>query len=214
MAEQQETSNNNELEMGKIDMGKPIKIIQIIGQIEGHSIVPSQTKATKYEHIIPMLLEVEQDEKAKGILIVMNTMGGDVEAGLAISELIRGMKKPSVSLVLGGGHSIGVPLAVSADYTFIAPTATMTVHPLRSNGLFITARQSFAYFTKMQERIIQFVCSNSKIQEDAFRELMNNPNMLADDIGTVLIGKQAVDAGLVDAVGGIHDALEKLESML
>lgn len=191
-----------------------IKLITIIGQIEGHNLLPPQSKATKYEHIIPMLAEAEQLQDIRGILIIMNTMGGDVEAGLAIAELIRGMSKPSVSLVLGGGHSIGVPLAASANYSFIAPTASMTIHPLRMNGLFITVPQSFAYYNKMQERIIRFVVENSKITEETFKNLMYNTDMLADDTGTVLIGSQTVEAGIIDAVGGIADALAKLTSIL
>lgn len=191
-----------------------VKIITIIGQIEGHSELPPQNKTTKYEHVIPMLTEAEQDESVRGILVIMNTMGGDVEAGLAIAELIRGMSKPSVSLVLGGGHSIGVPLAVSVDYSFIAPTASMTVHPLRTNGLFITVPQAFAYYAKMQQRIIRFVCDNSHIDKEQFEKLMFNTDMMADDTGTVLIGSQSVDCGLIDAVGGLSDALAKLRQMM
>ena len=160
-----------------------------------------------------MLTDAEQDEEVKGILLILNTAGGDVEAGLALAELVRGMRKPSVSLVLGGGHSIGVPMAVSADYSFIAPTASMTIHPLRSNGLFITSQESFQYFLKMQERIINFIAENAKINTEQVQTLMNNKNQLADDIGTVLTGREAVQAGIIDEVGGLGDALEKLESM-
>ena len=190
-----------------------IQIVSIIGQIEGHNVLGPQTKATKYEHIIPVLTDAEQDEEVKGILLILNTAGGDVEAGLALAELVRGMRKPSVSLVLGGGHSIGVPMAVSADYSFIAPTASMTIHPLRSNGLFITSQESFQYFLKMQERIINFIAENAKINTEQVQTLMNNKNQLADDIGTVLTGREAVQAGIIDEVGGLGDALEKLESM-
>ncbi len=169
---------------------KNIQIVSIIGQIEGHNLLGPQTKATKYEHIIPLLTDAEQDDEVKGILLILNTAGGDVEAGLALAELVRGMRKPSVSLVLGGGHSIGVPMAVSADYSFIAPTASMTVHPLRSNGLFITSQESFEYFVKMQERIINFISDNANIEAAQVLALMNNKNQLADDIGTVLTGKK------------------------
>ena len=148
--------------------------MSIIGQIEGHNLLGPQTKATKYEHIIPLLTDAEQDDEVKGILLILNTAGGDVEAGLALAELVRGMRKPSVSLVLGGGHSIGVPMAVSADYSFIAPTASMTVHPLRSNGLFITSQESFEYFVKMQERIINFISDNANIEAAQVLALMNN----------------------------------------
>lgn len=200
-------------ELGNIRPKNNIQIVSIIGQIEGHNVLGPQTKATKYEHIIPVLTDAEQDEEVKGILLILNTAGGDVEAGLALAELVRGMRKPSVSLVLGGGHSIGVPMAVSADYSFIAPTASMTIHPLRSNGLFITSQESFQYFLKMQERIINFIAENAKINTEQVQTLMNNKNQLADDIGTVLTGREAVQAGIIDEVGGLGDALEKLESM-
>jgi ATP-dependent protease ClpP protease subunit len=191
----------------------PIYIINIIGEIEGHMMLPPQSKATKYEHIIPQLESVEQSKKIKGLLVVMHTMGGDVEAGLAISEMIRGMSKPSVSLVLGGGHSIGIPLAVSTDYSFISPTSTMTVHPIRMNGLVIGVYQTYEYFKKMQERLTNFVCGNSKISKEDFESLMLNKNELTTDIGTILIGKQAVEIGLIDAMGGIEDALAKINQM-
>ena len=200
-------------ELGNMRPKNNIQIVSIIGQIEGHNVLGPQTKATKYEHIIPVLTDAEQDEEVKGILLILNTAGGDVEAGLALAELVRGMRKPSVSLVLGGGHSIGVPMAVSADYSFIAPTASMTIHPLRSNGLFITSQESFQYFLKMQERIINFIAANAKINTEQVQTLMNNKNQLADDIGTVLTGREAVQAGIIDEVGGLGDALEKLESM-
>ena len=191
----------------------PIRIISIIGQIEGHTELPPQSKSTKYEHIIPLLTDAEQDDKVKGILVLMNTVGGDVEAGLAIAELIRGMSTPSVSLVLGGGHSIGVPLAVSADYSFITKTATMTIHPIRTSGLVINTPQTFSYYEKMQERVTSFVCEFSKTDEETFKRLMSNKEQLSDDTGTVLIGKQAVEHGLIDAVGGLSDALAKLKKI-
>ena len=200
-------------ELGATKLEDGIRLINIIGQIEGHALVPPQNKATKYEHVIPLLAEMEQDQTVKGILIILNTMGGDVEAGLAIAELIRSMSKPSVSLVLGGGHSIGVPLAVSSDYSFIVPTACMTVHPLRTNGLFITSPQSFEYYLKMQERILRFISENANISQEQIQALMNNKNQMADDIGTVLIGAQAVDVGIIDEVGGLAEALHKLRNL-
>lgn len=205
--------SENIKELGTDMTDQPIKIISIIGEVEGHTILPPQSKATKYEHIIPMLTDAEQNADIKGLLVIMNTMGGDVEAGLAIAELIRGMSKPSVSLVLGGGHSIGVPLAVSTDHSFIAKTASMTIHPIRTSGLVINVPQTFSYYDKMQERVVRFVCENSGISEEDFRKLMQNTDQLADDTGTVLIGAQAVEAGLIDEIGGLSDALRKLKSM-
>ena len=191
-----------------------IRLLTIIGEIEGHETVSNNTKATKYEHLLPQLAEAEESDEVEGVLILLNTLGGDVEAGLAIAEMIASLGKPTVSLVLGGSHSIGGTLAVSADYSFIAPTASMTVHPLRSNGLFITSQESFAYFLKMQERIINFIADNAKIDAKQVQTLMNNKNQLVDDIGTVLTGREAVQAGIIDAVGGLGDALEKLKNML
>ena len=190
-----------------------LRLVHIIGQIEGHTLLPPQTKTTKYEHIVPQLVEMEQDAQVRGILLLLNTMGGDVEAGLAIAELIRSMQTPTLSLVLGGGHSIGVPLAVSARYSMIVPTACMTVHPLRTNGLFIASPQSFAYYLKMQERILRFIEENARISKEGVEALMNNKNQMADDVGTVLIGAQAVEAGLIDEVGGLHTALCRLEAL-
>lgn len=204
-----------QMQLPQLDQQKsPIHIISIIGQIEGHTILPPQNKATKYEHIIPQLVAVEQSENIKGLLLIMNTIGGDVEAGLAISEMIKGMSKASVSLVIGGGHSIGVPLAASTDYSFISDSASMTVHPIRMNGLIITVPQTFDYFNKMQERIIRFVSDNSKISENDFRTLMFNTQEMANDTGTTLIGKEAVEAGIIDEVGGIKQALDKLNQMI
>lgn len=200
-------------EMGTPAKEYPVKIISIIGQIEGHTELPPQSKSTKYEHIIPMLTDAEQDEKVKGILVLMNTVGGDVEAGLAIAELIRGMSTPSVSLVLGGGHSIGVPLAVSADFSYITKTATMTIHPIRTSGLVINTPQTFSYYEKMQERVTSFVSECSKIDEATFKRLMSNKEQLSDDTGTVLIGGQAVEHGLIDAVGGLADAISTLKKI-
>ena len=191
-----------------------IHVISIIGQIEGHMIMPPQNKTTKYEHILPQLIGAEQSDDIKGILFLLNTVGGDVEAGLAISEMISTMSKPTVSLVLGGGHSIGAPIAVAADYSFIAPTATMTLHPIRLTGLVIGVQQSFNYFQKMQDRVINFIVSNSNISETKIRELMMKTGELAQDIGTIVIGKDAVDCGLIDEVGGVGNAVAKLKSLI
>jgi len=187
-----------------------IHCLTIVGQIEGHYILPQQNKTTKYEHVIPQLVAIEQDPEIRGLIIILNTVGGDVEAGLAIAELISGMKKPTVSLVLGGGHSIGVPLAVSAKRSFIAPSATMTVHPVRMNGLVLGVPQTLSYFDRMQERIVRFVCENSRITPERFRELMMNSGELAMDMGTVLDGEKAVGEGLIDSLGGLSDAIAEL----
>lgn len=191
-----------------------IHVISIIGQIEGHMIMPPQNKTTKYEHILPQLIGAEQSDDIKGVLFLLNTVGGDVEAGLAISEMISTMSKPTVSLVLGGGHSIGAPIAVAADYSFIAPTATMTLHPIRLTGLVIGVQQSFNYFQKMQDRVINFIVNNSNISETKIRELMMKTGELAQDIGTIVIGKDAVDCGLIDEVGGVGNAVAKLKSLI
>jgi len=191
-----------------------IHCLTIIGQVEGHYILPPQNKTTKYEHVIPQLVSIEQDSSIKGLLIILNTVGGDVEAGLAIAELVSGMKTPTVSLVLGGGHSIGVPLAVSAQYSFIAPTATMTVHPVWMNGVMLGVPQTLSYFDKMQERITGFVCQNSRIPPERFKELMMNSGELVMDIGTVLDGEMAVEEGLIDSLGGLNEAIEKLYQLI
>ena len=211
----QSVNANQEIkELGTINAARPITILNIIGEVEGHTVLPAQSKATKYEHIIPLLEEVEQSPEKKGVLMVLNTMGGDVEAGLAIAELVRGLSKPSVSLVLGGGHSIGVPLAVCTQYSFIAPTASMMVHPIRMTGLVIGVSQTYAYFNKMQERVTQFICSNSRVKRSEFERILLNKNKIATDIGSVLIGKQAVDIGLIDSIGSLSDALNKLNSLI
>lgn len=191
-----------------------IYCLTIIGQIEGHLLLPPQNKATKYEHIIPRLVAVEESDSIDGLLIILNTMGGDVEAGLAIAEMIAGMKKPTVSLVLGGGHSIGVPLATAAKYSFIAPTATMTLHPVRLNGTVIGAPQTFDYLQRMQERVVRFVEKNSKINPAQFRDMMLNTRELAGDVGTILLGEDAVKTGLINEVGGISTAMERLNTMI
>lgn len=185
----------------------------IVGQIEGHMILPPQNKTTKYEHIIPQLVAIEQNPKIEGLLVILNTVGGDVEAGLAIAEMLASMTKPTVSLVLGGGHSIGVPIAVAAKHSFIAETATMTIHPIRLTGLVIGVPQTFEYLDKMQERVVRFVVNNSSISTERFRDLMFRTGELARDIGTVVVGKEAVNSGLIDEVGGLGPALNKLRSM-
>lgn len=196
------------------DEASNIYCLTVIGQIEGHMLLPPQNKTTKYEHVIPQLVAIEQSSKIKGLLLIMNTVGGDVEAGLAIAEMIATMKKPSVALVLGGGHSIGVPMAVSADYSIIATSATMMIHPIRTNGLIISAPETYEYFEKMQQRVVRFITEHSHISEEDFKELMLNRGELTSDIGTVLVGKEAVDKGLMDAVGGVTDAIEKLNELM
>lgn len=191
-----------------------IHCLTIIGQIEGHYILPPQNKTTKYEHIIPALVAIEQDRSIEGLLIILNTVGGDVEAGLAIAELIAGMKKPTVSIVVGGGHSIGVPLAVSARKSYIVPSATMTIHPVRMNGLLLGIPQTLSYFDRMQDRIINFVTRNSHINADRFKELMMKKDELVMDVGSVVDGETAVKEGLIDSLGGLSEAVECLYSLI
>ncbi len=191
-----------------------IHCLTVIGQVEGHYVLAEQNKTTKYEHIIPALVAIEQDRSVEGLLIILNTVGGDVEAGLAIAELISGMKTPTVSIVVGGGHSIGVPLAVSAKHSFIVPTASMTIHPVRMNGTVLGIPQTLSYFDKMQDRIIRFVTSNSGISEADFRRLMMNTEELVMDVGSVVDGEKAVSLGLIDEVGGLGDAMDCLYSMI
>lgn len=187
-----------------------IYCLTIIGQIEGHTYLPEENKTTKYEHVIPELVAIEEDPKIDGLLLLLNTVGGDIEAGLAIAELISGMSKPTVSMVIGGGHSIGVPLAVCTDESFIAKSATMTIHPVRSDGMIVGVRQSFEYFKKMQQRIVDFVVSNSKISEKRFYELCMNTKELALDVGSVVEGEEAVKEGLIDNVGSLSQAIDCL----
>ncbi len=187
-----------------------IHCMTIIGQIEGHYALSSENKTTKYEHVMPQLVAIEESPDVKGVLFLLNTVGGDIEAGLALAELIAGMKKPTVSLVLGGGHSIGVPLAVAADCSFIVPSATMTIHPVRTNGLVLGVPQAFTYFQKMQERITDFVVAHSRIPKERFSALCMNTGELVTDVGTVLDGKDAVAAGLIDRLGSLSDALDAL----
>ncbi len=191
-----------------------IHCMTIVGQIEGHYVLPSETKATKYEHMIPQLVAVDESREIEGLLILLNTVGGDVEAGLALAELIAGMKKPSVSLVLGGGHSIGVPLAVAARQSFIVPSATMTIHPVRTNGLVLGVPQAFTHFQRMQERIVDFVCRHSLMSSDRFFELCMTTGEMATDVGSVLTGDEAVREGLIDACGGLCDAIDALYRMI
>ncbi len=191
-----------------------IHCLTVIGQIEGHVVLPARNKTTKYEHVIPQLIALEQSTRVKGLLIILNTVGGDIEAGLALAEMIRSLSKPTVSLVLGGGHSIGLPIAVAADYSFVAETATITVHPIRLTGLVIGVPQTYEYLDKMQDRVIRFIVTNSRISEAALREMMFRTGELVRDVGTVLIGRDAVQAGLIDQVGGVVDALAKLRDLI
>lgn len=191
-----------------------IHCLTIIGQIEGHMQLPPQNKTTKYEHIIPQLVAIEQNPKIEGLLVVLNTVGGDVEAGLAISEMIATISKPTVSIVLGGGHSIGVPIAVSCDYSYIAESATMTIHPIRLTGLVIGVPQSFEYMDKMQERVVKFVTKHSNISEEVFKDLMFAKGNLTRDIGTNVVGEDAAKIGLIDEVGGIGNAIQKLRELI
>jgi ATP-dependent protease ClpP protease subunit len=191
-----------------------IELLTIIGEIEGHECLASTSKTTKYEHVLPLLAEAEDDTRVKGVLLLLNTMGGDVESGLAIAEMIASLSKPTVSLVLGGSHSIGVPLAVSADYSFIVESGTMVIHPVRMNGTVIGARQTYEYFRQMQDRIINFVTGHCRASKERMEELMMNTQMMTKDLGTILVGKQAVDEGIIDAVGGISDAFARLYEMI
>ena len=191
-----------------------IHTLTIVGQIEGHQLLPPSAKSTKYEHVLPLLASVEESEEVDGLLILLNTVGGDIEAGLAIAELIAGMKKPTVSLVLGGGHSIGVPLAVSAKRSFIVPSAAMTIHPVRMTGMVIAVPQTFSYFQRIQERIVEFVAANSRIEKEKFTQLMMATGELAADVGSVIYGREAVELGLIDSIGGLRDALDCLHSMI
>ncbi|MBE6720219.1 MAG: peptidase S14 [Ruminococcaceae bacterium] len=215
--EEQTEDNSSPFETGSITVEKSghfIHCLTIIGQIEGHFILPSQNKTTKYEHVIPQLVAIEESKDIEGLLIILNTVGGDVEAGLAIAELLSTMKTPTASLVLGGGHSIGVPLAVSCKKSFIVPSATMTVHPVRMNGTVLGVPQTLSYFEKMQDRIVNFVENNSKISAQDFRNLMMKTGELIMDVGTVLDGEAAVECGLIDELGGLSDALGFIEQVI
>lgn len=212
-----DTRSEQIIEMGSITSARGkhvIHCLSIVGQIEGHFTLPPQNKTTKYEHVIPQLVAIEQDPEIEGLIIVLNTVGGDVEAGLAIAELIAGMKKPTVSLVLGGGHSIGVPLAVSARCSFIAPSATMTIHPVRMNGVVLGVPQTLSYFDKMQERIINFITQNSNVDAKRLHALMMQTGEMVMDVGTIIDGEQAVKEGIIDRLGSLSDAIEELYSMI
>ena len=213
----QDEKKDEILEFGSVMLSNAkhnIHCLNIIGQVEGHYILPAQNKTTKYEHIIPALVAIEQDRTIEGLVIILNTVGGDVEAGLAIAELIASMKTPTVSLVVGGGHSIGVPLAVSAKKSFIVPSATMTIHPVRMNGTVLGVPQTLSYFDKMQERIVRFVCNNSKMTPERFRELMLATGQLVMDVGSVIDGETAVKEGLIDKLGGLSDVIDCLYDMI
>lgn len=217
---QKRESENNEIrEMGTLELKRKdgkyrIQLLTIIGEIEGHEAVSGNTKATKYEHLLPRLAEIEADEETEGVLILLNTLGGDVEAGLAIAEMIASLSKPTVSLVLGGSHSIGGPLAVSADYSFIVPTGTMIVHPVRSTGMFIGVIQSYRNMEKTQDRIARFISEHSRISQERLLELMLDSTQLVKDVGTMLEGEDAVREGIIDEVGGISQAYAKLQDMI
>lgn len=219
----QKNDNNDSQELDNIlELGSEISrnkkgniyTLTIIGQIEGHQVLPENCKTTKYEHILPLLASIEESDDIDGLLLLLNTVGGDIEAGLAIAEMISGMKKPTVSLVLGGGHSIGIPLAVCTKKSFITPTASMTVHPVRMTGLVVGAPQTFRYFHRIQEQIADFVTSNSKISRDNFEKYMMATGEMATDVGTILYGKEAVSSGLIDRLGGLSDALRTLHKMI
>jgi ATP-dependent protease ClpP protease subunit len=216
-AENQEAGNLlKELGVMNLSTGfeSDIQYINIIGSIEGHTVLPQENKTTKYEHLIPQLVAAEENPEIKGMLIILNTVGGDVEAGLALSEMIATMSIPTVSLVLGGGHSIGIPLATSADYSFIAETATMTLHPIRTTGQVITSETTFAYLRKTQERVIDFIEKHSKADRDTIIKMINRTDDMPNDIGTILFGQDAVDAGIIDEVGGLKQALRKLKNQI
>ena len=216
-AEAKEQEREQIVQLGSdVTNGKHGKIytLTIIGQVEGHQILPENCKTTKYEHVLPLLAGIEESDDIDGLLLLLNTVGGDIEAGLAIAEMIAGMKKPTVSLVLGGGHSIGIPLAVCTKKSFITPTASMTVHPVRMTGLVVGAPQTFRYFQRIQEQIVEFVSNNSKIEKARFEQFMMATGEMATDVGTILYGKEAVASGLIDKLGGLNDALTALHRMI
>lgn len=216
-AENKEQEREQLIQLGSdLTNGKDGKIytLTIIGQVEGHQVLPETCKTTKYEHVLPLLAGIEESDDIDGLLLLLNTVGGDIEAGLAIAEMIAGMKKPTVSLVLGGGHSIGIPLAVCTKKSFITPTASMTVHPVRMTGLVVGAPQTFRYFQRIQEQIVEFVANNSKIEKSRFEQFMMATGEMATDVGTILYGKEAVASGLIDKLGGLNDALSALHRMI
>lgn len=216
-AESKEQEREQIVQLGSdITKGKDgnIYTLTIIGQVEGHQVLPENCKTTKYEHVLPLLAGIEESDDIDGLLLLLNTVGGDIEAGLAIAEMIAGMKKPTVSLVLGGGHSIGIPLAVCTKKSFITPTASMTVHPVRMTGLVVGAPQTFRYFQRIQEQIVEFVVNNSKIEKARFEQFMMATGEMATDVGTILYGREAVASGLIDKLGGLNDALSALHRMI
>lgn len=212
-AEEERIRESGQASLGGGSRGR-IHLISVIGEIEGHENLSGSTKTTKYEHLLPELAKAEDDDEVDGILILINTVGGDVSCGLALAEMIASLSKPTVSLVIGDSHSIGVPLAVASDYSFIVPSGTMMIHPVRMTGMVIGAVQTYEYFEMIQDRILTFVSGHSRISYEALRALMHNTKMLTKDLGTVLVGKDAVEKGLVDQVGGIRDALDKLYEMI
>lgn len=218
-------TNQNEMDMdsikeyGQAVLNNPktnhnIHLLNIIGEIEGHECLPTTTKTTKYEHVLPQLAVIEDSEKVDGLLLILNTVGGDVESGLAIAEMVASLDKPSVSLVLGGSHSIGVPLAVSTDYSYIVPSGTMVIHPVRMSGTVIGAKQTYDYFKQMQDRILGFITTHSGAKKERMEELMMNTDMMSKDLGTILVGADAVREGLINEVGGIHEAVSKLHALI
>lgn len=219
MSKNKEKDQEDIKELGQLTLentrrGSKIQLLSIIGEVEGHELLSSNSKTTKYEHVIPSLAAVEEDETIEGLLVLINTIGGDVESGLAIAELIASISKPTVSLVLGGSHSIGVPLAVSADHSFIVPTGTMLIHPVRMSGTVIGARQTYEYFQRIQDRITSFIAQHSKIDQETVEQMMMDTGYMTKDLGTILVGEEAVEAGVIDEVGGIRDAFRKLNQMI
>ena len=217
-AEQENSTRDLITELGLLSTGpdfeSDVQYINIIGSIEGHNALPADNKATKYEHLIPQLIAVEENPKLKGLLVVLNTVGGDVEAGLALSEMIATLSKPTVSLVLGGGHSIGIPLATATDYSFIAKTATMTLHPIRTTGIVITSETTFDYMRKTQERVVDFIVDHSRAERDEIIRLMNSNDNMSNDVGTVLFGREAVETGIIDEIGGVSQAIGELRGRI
>jgi len=215
--EKREKQADRLIETGNVvteNKGTRLHCLSIIGQVEGHYLLGDNQKTTKYEHILPLLMAIEESEEIDGLLILLNTMGGDVEAGLAIAEMVAGMSKPTVSLVLGGGHSIGVPLAVASDRSFIVPSATMTIHPVRMSGTVVGVPQTYYYFERMQDRIVNFVVDHSNVDENKFRELLLRTDQIATDVGSIVDGKEAVNIGLIDSIGGVSEALASLRDMI
>lgn len=205
---------SGQLELKNNDDNVKIHLLSIIGEVEGHDILPANSKTTKYEHVLPKLAQIEDDKEYKGVLLIINTVGGDVESGLAIAEMVASLSKPTVSLVLGGSHSIGIPLAVSTDYSFIVPSGTMVIHPVRMNGQFIGAPQTYEYFKLIQDRIVGFVTAHCKVKGEDFERMMLNKGIMTKDLGTILVGEEAVKEGIIDEIGGIDKAMRKLHELI